>query len=486
MTVMREALICTACSVMLLAGWGCKDKNEGDEDTATDSAVDETTDTATDTDTDTAMDPVDDPAMDDAGSDDPGEQEPTYDINGVLETVDGIDVLRVWGTREEMGYAEGALLCDRITHVFEKYALDYAVVNSGVSYEVVQAFAAGFFSMPADHERQLRAMILGMQERCAPEDLIVTSDHLEAAAGGSRPVTYEDLFVAHVLPDYLCTSLTVWGDASSTGDTIHARNLDFLLDPDGVFLDEHMVKVYRSAEEGYATWASVSVPALIGCISCFSSEGVGFTMHNVGGLSDSTPTGNVPRTLAMRDALVATVGEVDRVAAADAVFDAAAQEMGNNLHMSMPCDGTGSCVGAAVFEYDGHTGHADGFSTVRLPGDVVDGLTSPSTFVVANHYMKRDTPPTSGNSYDRFQAHVVGINAQMSGDGTVSVDDALAMLKTTSDLNGGSPTVHAVIMDVSTMTLYVHVAVFAGATLTEAPYTTAHVLDLAATFAAFD
>jgi hypothetical protein len=383
-----------------------------------------------------------------------------------------------------MGYAEGAQMCGRITRIFEKYALDYAVAGTGMPYGVVKDFATGFFTIPEDHERQLQAMLLGMQERCDPADLVVTSENLEAGSGGSREITYEDLFVAHVLPDYLCTSLTVWGDASDTGDTIHGRNLDFLLDPDGVFLDEHLLKVYRSSEEGNATWASLSVPALIGCISCVGSEGIGFTMHNAAGLSDDTPTGNIPRTLAMRDALVATVGAADPVAAADAVFDAAPQQMGNNLHMFMGCDGT-DCVGAAVFEFDGRAAHADGHSTVRMPGDVDDGLTTSEALVVANHYLERNTPPESGNSYDRHQAHVTAINDEIAGDGTVSVADAQSMLQSTSTLNAGVPTVHSVIMDDSTMTLHVYIATL-DADVTEAPYTTPFVVDLTVVFGRFD
>jgi hypothetical protein len=463
----------------LVAPAACDDKKSTDEDTAVD--------TTDDTTPDTQMDTSDDPAPDDGPTaDDPGETEPTYDINGVLETVDGFEVMRVWGTRDEMGYAEGALLCGRITRLMKEYALDYAVAGTGVSYEVVQGFASAFFTIPEPHERQLRGMILGMQERCDPADLVVTSDYLEAAAGGSREITYQDLFVAHVLPDYLCSSLTVWGDASPTGNTIHARNLDFLLDPAGVFVEEHMLKVYRSSEEGNATYASVSFPAMIGCISCFSSEGVGFTMHNVDGLPDTTPTGNIPRTLAMRDALVATVGAVDKIAAAEAVFDACPQVMGNNLHMSQPCDGTGGCVGAAVFEFDGAASYVDGHATCRMPGDVSDGLNTANGLVVTNHYMKRDTPPTTGGSYDRYQAIVTGVNDDLAADGTISSTDALAYLKETADLNAGSPTVHSVIMDVSTMTLLVYVGSMEGSTFTEAPYNDPYTLDLGAIFASYE
>ncbi len=464
--------------LMLVAILGCKSGNGGESDTASDTQPD-VADTAGDTSGD---DPAMDTPVDDGASDDPGEGEPTYDVNGVLETEDGLEVLEVWGTRQEMGYAEGALLCGRITRMLEEYALDYAVAGAGVSYEVVLAFASGFFAIPEADERQMRGMILGMQERCDPADLIVTSDHLEAAAGGSREVRYEDLMVAHVLPDYLCSSVTVWGGASPTGNTIHARNLDFLLDPGGVFLDEHMLKAYASSEEGGAMYASVSVPGLIGCISCFTVEGVGLTMHNSNGLSGTTPTGMKPRILAMREAIVATSGAPDAFAAAEAVFDASPQYMGNNLHMSVPCDGTGGCVGGAVFELDGNGTHGDGFATRRMPGDASDGLATSEAIVCTNHYMERSAPPTSGGSYDRYQTLVTGVNDATAAGGTVGADDLLAMMQETADMNTGSPTLHSVIMDVSAMTLTVFVAESASV---EAPYTTPHVIDLAAIFASF-
>ena len=163
----RMMAVAIGCAALLVPA-ACDDKKSTDEDTA----VDTTDDTIPDTPMDTSSDPV---PEDWTTADDPGELEPTYDVNGVLETIDGFMVMRVWGTREEMGYAEGALLCGRITRMMQEYALDYAVAGAGVSYEVVQGFAAAFFTIPEPHERQLRGMLLGMQERCDPEGLLQTN-----------------------------------------------------------------------------------------------------------------------------------------------------------------------------------------------------------------------------------------------------------------------------------------------------------------------
>ncbi|MBW2262632.1 MAG: hypothetical protein JRG91_11715 [Deltaproteobacteria bacterium] len=454
-------------SVLLLSllafSASCKDDGGGE-----DAAVDETSDPIVEETADAT----------DATEEDPGETEPTMDVNGRLETVDGIEVLSMWGTREEMGYAEGALLCGRIRDLFQDYVLGYVVPDSGRDYATITALVTIAYRLPEGDRRELEALLLGVQERCPAEDLIITSEHLEPAAGGSRAVTFDDLKVGHAIADWACSSLTAWGEASATGGTIHARNLDFLQDDAGVILDAHIVKAYQSSEDGGATWASVSFPGLIGCISCFNEEGTGITMHNITGLGTS---GNaVPRMLAARQALVDSTGAADPVAAAEAALEACPQQVGNNLHFSMHCATTG-CAGGAVFEFDGYAAHADEFATVRAPGDVTDGLSTTDAIVCTNHYMERDTPPTSGGSYDRYQTLVDGVNAGVTAGG-LDVAGALALMATTSEQNEGVPTVHTVIMDTEAMTLRVYVP---DSTSVEAPSATPHVLDLSAIFTAF-
>ena len=42
-------------------------------------------------------------------------------VNGTLEVVDGVTIIRVWGSHEEMGYAYGYLLADRLTDVMIRW-----------------------------------------------------------------------------------------------------------------------------------------------------------------------------------------------------------------------------------------------------------------------------------------------------------------------------------------------------------------------------
>jgi hypothetical protein len=268
--------------------------------------------------------------------------------------------------------------------------------------------------------------------------------------------------VAHALPDFLCSSLTVWGEASSSGKTLHARNLDFFVDPGGVFGEEHLVKIYSSSEEGGARLLSVSVPGLVGCISCFTEEGAGVTIHNVDGIESSTPYQHVPRVLTARAALASSQYAAQPVAAAEDVIESCPQLMGDNFHFFFPCSGPG-CTGGAVFELDGVTDNVDGQVTVRMPGEHDGGLNTTDAVVCTNHFLKRSTDgenyadyAISESSSSRFQSVVDGINSALSSGG-LDAEGARAIMASVDRAEPGFGTMHTAIMDTGEMKLYLYV-----------------------------
>ncbi len=419
-----------------------------------DSALDVVTDHGTDDTPDTTGADTEPDAEDAVDTADTRPDVPPREINGRYDTTGEIPVLYLWGTHDELGYAEGALLCGRITRFFTDYVLDHAVLNSGYDYATVSSLVRLMHRFPAGVLAEMEAMVQGMRDHCPAADLFLESENLEPAAGGRRELTVDDLKVAHALPDFLCSSLTAWGEASASGNTIHARNLDFFFDAGGTFLEEHLVKVYDSEDEG-VRFLSVAVPGLTGCISCFGENGAGLTIHNASG--PESLEGRIPRILTARAALAASLLATDPVAAAEAVVEASPQQMGDNFHFSFPCD-TPDCVGGAVFELDGDSSHADGQVTVRHPGEFAGGVVSEDAIACTNHYLKRSEPTPDGSStFVRFQSVVDGLNAAAAGDG-MDVDAALAVMVATAQQNPRILTVHTTIMDVATMTLRVYVA----------------------------
>ncbi len=379
-------------------------------------------------------------------------QDTSPDVNGRLETVDGRDVLHLWGTRYEMGYAEGSLMCGRLTQVFEDYILNYLVANVGYDWDTITALALSMIDIPEEFENELHGIADGMRENCPAEDLIVTSDHLGLGEGGSREVELNDLLVANAVGDWACSGVTAWGEATATGAMLQARNFDYSVDPGGTFLDQHLIKVYHSAEEGDAEYVSVSTPGLVGCISCFTSEGTAFTMHNIVGLDSSSGYSYTPRMLAMRQAIVATIGADDPAGVVEDLLEDAAQYRGNGLHLGWAATGQHE-AGGAVFEYDGNEEHQDAQTTVRVPGDFQGILETLDATVLTNHYMQRTEPPTGGDSMNRYDTLARGVDEAVP-DGGLDADQAFELISQVAR----DWTAHTTILDTSDHSLRVWIA----------------------------
>jgi len=403
-----------------------------------------------------------DPTGDDPGPDDskaPLDTQPPDtgpDVNGRLETVDGREVLYLWGTHYEMGYAEGALMCGRLTEVFEDYILNYLVAQVGYDWDTITSLALGFIDIPEEFQLELEGVAAGIRENCPAEDLIVTSDYLGLGEGGSRPVELNDLLVANAVGDWACSSFTAWGEATATGDMIHARNFDYSIDPEGTFLDQHIIKVYDSSDEGGARFVSVSTPGLVGCISCFTEEGTAFTMHNIVGIETSSGYSFTPRMLAMRQAITATWGADDPAAAAEQVLEGAAQYRGNGLHLGWHETALHS-AGGAIFEYDGSEEHDDAQATVRVPGAHQGDLQTTDATVCTNHYMQRTTPPSGGDSMTRYRTLAAGIDDAVSSGG-IDAQQSYELLGQVAR----SWTAHSTILDMSDRSLKVWIAEHEG------------------------
>ncbi|MFN7147755.1 MAG: hypothetical protein ACK4YP_28555, partial [Myxococcota bacterium] len=320
--------------------------------------------------------------------------------------------------------------------------------------------------------RELEAMYRGMKDTCSPEQLTVESDFLD---GGRKELDFEDLLFANAVADFGCSSFTVWGEASATGDTLHGRNFDWAVDPEGTFLAAHMLKVYESTEENGARWASVFVPTMAGCITCVTEEGVGLTMHNVSGLEPAYDVDVSPRMFAARAAIAATWRAEDVVTAAEDALEARRQIVGNNLHLSFPVArsagfGMGE-VGGVVFEYDGGAA-PDGQVTVRWPDE--DGeMTRPDGIVAANHYIKRRAPDTDGDSYDRLVSLRTAIEAGVPRGGLVA-DDGQAMLHAVENGYNGV-TAHSIVVDTANRRIQLFVA---GSESLPAPQTEPYHIDM--------
>jgi hypothetical protein len=285
-------------------------------------------------------------------ADDPQSSKP---LCGRLTQHQGIPVLELWGTPEQAGYAHGYLLAERIVRLLDEYVLSERLIRDPAVYEaLLLPGVRRQFVWSEAHERELKALGAGIRDKLGQENA--------RSAKLDRPLRVEDLMISNALADWhgmLCSTFSAWGELTTDGRTITARNLDFPSTP--VMERAQFILVYRGDGKG-RPWAGVSWPGLIGVYTAMNRDGVTITMHDAAGLPPSHPDGFTPRSLALRAALEAA-GPKSFVEDVRQVFRGQRVIVGNNVHVSAPL--LPERPPAAVFEYDAN--ERDEGVTVRLP-----------------------------------------------------------------------------------------------------------------------
>jgi isopenicillin-N N-acyltransferase-like protein len=179
--------------------------------------------------------------------------------HGALQYINGVPVLTIDGTPEEIGTAAGLLAVkpgrrmtcypDDILHEF--YLTMFRNPLLKVGRQMVKRF-------PADYGRELEAMVLAAD---IDRDLAVLGN------------TMFDLkkFVA-------CSALLVEPGRSATGGTLMGRNLEY---PSLGYVHEYtLVTVYRPKDAKH-TFACVGFPGLLGCLSGMNDAGLAVAVLEV-------------------------------------------------------------------------------------------------------------------------------------------------------------------------------------------------------------
>jgi len=112
---------------------------------------------------------------DDSGSSD-DDDSAGDELHGRIEHVDGIDVLYLWGSRYEMGYAEGALYCQQMPVLFKSYVLEYLVADYGVPYEMVLALVENAVELDEGDLSEMQGIVDGARAHCSEEEFWVESE----------------------------------------------------------------------------------------------------------------------------------------------------------------------------------------------------------------------------------------------------------------------------------------------------------------------
>jgi isopenicillin-N N-acyltransferase-like protein len=238
---------------------------------------------------------------------------------GSLKYVNGLPVLRVEGTPEEIGEQIGMLALRPARRLLAFPGDMLREANAALAIVLVGG-TARFMSthFPPDYARELKAM---------------------AAAGA---VELDKLLVANTIFDIYksigCSTLAVGPERSATGGALFGRNLDFF---SMGYLDQYsLVTVYHP--NGKRPFVSVGFPGVVGCLSGMNDAGLALAVLEVyeskDGSASFDPQG-VPYAMCYRELLETCA---DRAAAEKALRGMKRTVM-TNLAVCDP-------AGGAVFE----------------------------------------------------------------------------------------------------------------------------------------
>lgn len=194
--------------------------------------------------------------------------------NGIIRQVGNYQVLNLWGSNYDMGYAHGYLLADKIRDLVDHYMVN-TVAGSLSAYNALLAKDAGEFQWQQNSLDEIAGMVAGMAD--SGKNLYVASLGRNIDSRDIRALNLQEQFY------FGCSSFGIWGNATADGETILARNLDFYYDPQGNNANYQMVIAYEPTDK--IKFISFAWPGSVGVYSGMNENGV-TAMVNTGNLSN--------------------------------------------------------------------------------------------------------------------------------------------------------------------------------------------------------
>ena len=341
-------------------------------------------------------------------------QEQEVKVNGSLEEVNGMRVLRLWGSHQEMGYAYGYLLAGELVEVIEQ-ALFEGMLSSfprDWTYEKVARIVDDRILWPEGYREEMEAMVRGMEAALGslPE---ITHQRIERGSAVVEPMMLAMMNASRDLVDLSldCCSFAAWGEATGDGQTRVGGTEQGAW---GV-MSEHTLLMVRKPDYGLS-WACSNVVGSLSCMRGMNETGVAMAPQGA-----ETPWLEVkgPCYAGMHARLVLeqVAAGPDMVSRIVRVFEEHPR-CGSSVFLFAQASPTWSDPNpdqmAVAIEHD-YTG-----VTARLPShNGLHGNPLTEAIVATNHFLLRETPashPTLGESDRRYNAMVAVLRKRVIAD----------------------------------------------------------------------
>jgi len=201
-------------------------------------------------------------------------------VQGGIEVIDAIRILRLQGSPAQMGYAHGYLMADEIVQLIEDYMLGtlYDVENYWRTTTMINSFVR----VPLAQHLEIMAMYQGLADARGPNGIYSPKLKrnllpVDLIAWNMVPeifrLTFNDTSFASA-PLQFSSSVSGWGAGAADGALMLARDLDFGYPGD--LLDQRsLVIAYQPDCFLQHEWLSIAWPGMIGCLTCMNAEGTG-------------------------------------------------------------------------------------------------------------------------------------------------------------------------------------------------------------------
>jgi hypothetical protein len=293
-------------------------------------------------------------------------------INGKLDKLGPYPVLRVWGSPEEMGFAQGYLKAKEIVEIISPAAGGDPRALAIMDQAKHQLLSR--ISIPNDLRRELEAMYKGIVARLGDQATLKPLD---------RQLSVDDLILYNaidLLRAFGCSGFTVWGDKAGKWGVITTRNFDFSL-RGKLDVDTQMILVRTPKDGGHAV-ATITLPGHIGAFSGINDEGVCTFMHDgTGGRTMAISHAVTPMALTLTELLEEVDAASAHARAATMLDSGGAYPFSYMVRVVSPvADGTPPSP-EWVFRVD--------------PSGVSRNPIGDHTCITTNHYLEPDLKPAA-------------------------------------------------------------------------------------------
>ena len=294
--------------------------------------------------------------------------------------------LQVWGSNYEMGFAHGYLIASEIMSVYINkwigYTSYHSVTPDYYEYTYLPWYREKYY-IPAKYQEEGQGVIDGI----AAKGVSLYHPDLD------RDLIAEDILVltgAGDEEDFECSSLSGWGESTSSDDTLQggyiiARNVDGTVGLYMTLANGSLIIAYSPSDPNEQRFFNVSFAGVFGVFSCLNEYGVGLC-SNSGNHPDTNaipPNSLLGSLLANRLAIEAIDPDGSGV---NDIFDIDSMKLhtehlrSNEYHVYSPYDASHPIPGA-VIEMN-HLGDTMRFSTHN---SILPPINSAWNLAVTNH-----------------------------------------------------------------------------------------------------